>query len=313
MHNCGFFTRDTMWFKNLFLYRFTERFELNESKLQEQLGSHAFRTCGSLEPSTSGWAAPLGPHAHSLLHLADGFLMLCLQRQDKILPPAVINELVAERVLQIEDAEHRPVRRKERENIRDEILTDLLPRAFTVTRRTFAYIDLRNQWLVVDTGTAAGAEEFTSTLRKSLGSLKIIPPRTRERPAGVFTDWLSQQSTPEDISLENECELRSADKEGNLVRCRGQDLYTDEIRGHLEAGKECIRLALTWNDRLAFTLDETLCIRRLKFLDLVQEQIEQDAGDSAADLFDAQFAIMTLELAAFLPRILELFGGEDTQ
>ncbi len=301
-----------MWFKNLSCYRLLEPFSLTETQFEESLKRREFRPCGSLEQFTLGWVAPIHPNGNSLIHVANGFIMICVCKEEKVLPPAVINDMVSEKTFEIEKKEQRKIRKKERENIRDDIIHTLLPRALSFTRRTYAYIDTRNNWLIVDSGTTNSADELTSYLRKTLESLKIKPPSTKDRPALVFTRWLEEQRTPADISLENECDLRSTDKETNIVRCKRQDLFSEEIQAHLEAGKECIKLALTWNDRLSFIVDENLTIKRLQFLELIQDQAAEVDSQDKAQLFDTHFVIMTLELAAFLPKLLELFGGEDT-
>ena len=72
-------------------------------------------------------------------------------------------------------------------------------------------------------------------------------------------------------------------------------------------------MALSWNDRLSFVLDDTLGIKRLRFLDLVQEQAADVEAADETERFDVDFSIMSLELSAFLPRLLELFGGESAQ
>ena len=71
-----------------------------------------------------------------------------------------------------------------------------------------------------------------------------------------------------------------------------------------------IKLALSWSDRLAFVLDENLSVKRLKFLELIQEQAAEIETDDEIGQFDADFSIMTAELAQFLPRLLELFAEE---
>ncbi|MDA1342536.1 MAG: recombination-associated protein RdgC, partial [Proteobacteria bacterium] len=73
---------------------------------------------------------------------------------------------------------------------------------------------------------------------------------------------------------------------------------------------EVIKLALSWADRLSFVIDKSLSIKRLRFLDLVQEQLEDIEIDGDDMRFDVDFSIMSAELGLFLPRLLELFGGE---
>jgi len=187
----------------------------------------------------------------------------------------------------------------------------LLPRAFSFSRRIYAYIDPKGGWLVVDSSSAKKTDELSSLLRQCLVSLPVTPLATRERPATIMTSWLNEGMAPTDIVLDSECELRDPGEEGGIVRCKKHDLSVPEIQNHLEAGKEAIKLVVTWSERLSFLLDDSLSIKRLRFLDLVQEEAAEVEAESAAERFDADFAIMSLELSNFLPRLLELFGGEN--
>ena len=69
-------------------------------------------------------------------------------------------------------------------------------------------------------------------------------------------------------------------------------------------------LHIASEDRLSFVLDQRLTVKRLKFLDIVQEAAREVDAQSAAERFDADFAVMSLELARFLPRLVDAFGGE---
>jgi recombination associated protein RdgC len=78
----------------------------------------------------------------------------------------------------------------------------------------------------------------------------------------------------------------------------------------LDSGKEVIKLAMLWADRLSFIMNKNFSIKRLRFLDLVQDQLKDMDIEDEATRFDVDFAIMSAELGVFLPRLLELFGGE---
>lgn len=300
-----------MWFKNLAIFRFTEPFALTAAEFEEKLQLRPFHPCSAQQDSSSGWTPPLGRHSQQLVHSADGFMMFCMQKEEKVLPTAVVNELMLERTQEIEDREARKLAKKERATIKDDIIFELLPKAFAFSRKTFAYIDSKHGWLIVDAASAKKAEDLLALLRKCLESLPVIIPTTREKPSTIMTEWLFTGETPSDIVIEDECELHAPGEEGGIVRCKRHDLGLPEIKNHLDNGKLVIKLALTWADRLAFVIDEHLAVKRLRFLDLIQEQVQDTDTSDSAQLFDAEFSIMTLELAAFLPRLLELFGGEN--
>jgi len=298
-----------MWFRNLTLFRLVEPLPLNAEALTTRLESHAFQPCLSHQPSSAGWTAPLGRKARDLIHAVAGRWLFCLRTEEKLLPAIVINQALAERVAMIEDEQRRPVRRREKQELREQLVHELLPRALTRSRRSYAYLDTTSGWLVVDSASPRIVEELTGALRKALDSLSIAPPRIKQSPAAVMTAWLVAGQAPADFTFGDVCELQEGGETGGVVRCRGQDLTGDEIRAHLDAGKQAVQLGLIWKGRVAFVLDEALLVRRLHFLDVVQESL-RDGADSAEALFDAEFALMTGELALLLPRLLELFGGE---
>ncbi len=302
-----------MWFKNLSLLRFTEAFTLSAEELQERLETGRFQACGSLQPMSYGWTPPLGRDDGPLVHATGGRFMICALREEKILPSSVVNEILAEKIAEIEERKGTPVRKKERDALRDDIIHDLLPRAFSFTRKLYAYIDPNAGWLVVDSASAKKTEELASWLRRCLESLPVALPSVHERPASVMTRWLAEGAPPAGIAIESECELRATDEEGAVVRCKNHDLSAPEIQNHLVVGKEVVKLAVNWNDRLGFVLDDALGIKRLRFLDAVQDQATDIEATDEAERFDADFSIMSLELADFLPKLLELFGGENTQ
>ncbi|MDI1276225.1 recombination-associated protein RdgC [Methylobacter sp.] len=300
-----------MWFKNLSIFRLTEDFTLAPADLELKLEQMAFRPCGSHEEFTFGWTSPLGKSSEQLVHSANGFLMLCGKKEERVLPASVVNEMMQEKILETEEQQGRKLSKKERTAIKDELIFELLPRAFTFSNKTYAYIDPKGGWLIVDAASSKKAEDLLSSLRKCLGSLPAVPLNTIEKPVKVMTEWLVNHQAPDDITIEDECELRSPEEEGGIIRCKRHDLSLPEIKNHLDTGKEVIKLAVNWADRISFIIDENLAVKRLKFLDLIQDQVSDINTDSEAEQFDVDFSIMSLELANFLPRLLELFGGEN--
>ncbi|MBK8181820.1 MAG: recombination-associated protein RdgC [Candidatus Competibacteraceae bacterium] len=299
-----------MWFKNLTLFRFSEPFSPTPETLAEQLPPYAFQPCSSYQPLATGWAPPLGRKAVELVHTVASRSLVCLRTEEKLLPAGVLNQMVAERIAVIEDQQRRPVRRREKQDLRDQLVEELLPRALIRGRRNYAYLDTVGGWLVVDSANRHGVEAVTGLLRRTLGTLPITPPKVKQSVAAAMTAWLAEGRSPLDFAFGDSCELREPGEDGGVVRCRGQDLTGDEIRGHLAAGKQLTQLGLIWNGRIAFVLDEELVIRRLQFLDVIRESLDDSVTDSPEAVFDAQYALMSGELALLLPRLLELFGGE---
>ena len=301
-----------MWFRNARVFRFTKPFEITAEALEEKLQEDAFKPCGPQETSRQGWVPPMGKHSDLLVHSAGGYHLIALRKEEKLLPASVIKELVDEKAEMIEAEQHRKVRRKEKDELKEEVTLEMLPRAFSKNRRCYAYLAPADGVLVVDAGSSKQAEDLASTLRKSLGSLPVRPPAVEQAPAFTFTGWLNESiDLPASIELGTECELKDTSEDGGVVRCKGLDLQGDEIRSHLDAGMQVTKLSVTWDDNLSFVLDEELGIRRLKFGDTLQEKLDDVDADDAAARFDAAFSLMTLELARLIPGLLEALGGED--
>lgn len=301
-----------MWFRNARVFRFTKPFEITAEALEEKLQADAFKPCGPQETSRQGWVSPMGKHSDLLVHSAGGHHLIALRKEEKLLPASVIKELVDEKAEMIEAEQHRKVRRKEKDELKEEVMLEMLPRAFSKNRRCYAYLAPADGVLIVDAGSAKQAEDLASTLRKSVGSLPVRPPAVEQAPAFTFTGWLNESiDLPASIALGTECELKDTSEDGGVVRCKGLDLQGDEIRSHLDAGMQVTKLAVTWDDNLSFVLDEELGIRRLKFGDTLQEKLDDVDTDDAAARFDAAFSLMTLELARLIPGLLEALGGED--
>jgi recombination associated protein RdgC len=276
-----------MWFKNLQLYRFTKPFELDSETLGQRLAAHSFVPCGSQDTSRSGWTPPLGRHANEFVHATNGYLMVCCKRQDKLLPAVVVNEVLEEKLLKIEESEGRKLPAKQ------------------------AYISPRDNLLVVNAASARRAEELVEDLRTALGSLPVVPLASKNQPIDVMTRWLASARPAPGFTLGEECELRDNADISCVIRCKNQDLTTNEIGGHLKTSMHVSKLALNWQDRIEFLLDEKLIVKRLRFSDLVQDQASEIETDDVAARFDVDFSIMALELSGFFKALLEALGGED--
>lgn len=298
-----------MWFKNLQLYRFTSSFDYTPEQLEESLEQFTFTPCGKLDPSKYGWVAPLGPGHDQLAHVASGHIMLCARKEEKVLPAAVIKEKLADKVAGIEAEQGRKVYRKEQDSLKEEIVHSCLPKAFSRSTLTYAYIAMDQGWLVVDASSSKKAEELTSFLRQTLGSLPVVPPQSSHSPAVIMTDWLKSNTLPEMIELNDECELREPGSDGSIIRCKRQDLMSEEILHHIEAGKQAVKVAVKWDTALSCMIAEDLSIKRLKFSEQLIGEAQDSYDGEAATQFDSDFALMTLTLGKFIPQLINYFGG----
>ena len=298
-----------MWFKNIQLYHLEDKFSLDAEALAQKLSSHSARHCSAMEVMHEGWAKPLGHKGHGLVHQTNGKLLVCLKREDKVVPASLIKEKINEQVVAIEEEQARSVGRKERADIKDSVLQSLLPKALVKHSHTYAYIDIVNQWLVVNASSAKRAEELIALLRKSIGTLNLQPPETVISPEVMMTQFLLQNHKVEgEFTLEDELELRSAAEQSAVIRCKNVEVTSDEVLAHLATGKRVSRLAMNWQEKLSFVLHDNLSIHRIRYnTELIES--EDMGGDEIAQ-FDADFALMSAELDHFIPALLKLHSPD---
>lgn len=297
-----------MFFRNLTLFRFSKSAaEVFDEGLSDHLSNKTLRPVGPLELFSRGWVSPFGGDSEVLNHQQGQYVLLTQGGEDKILPSSVVNEAVSAKAKKLAEDRGKPVGGRERKRIKDEVLTDLLPRAFARPSRLSAYFDRKNGWAVIDTSSRKAAENLLTLLRETVESFPALPLDPAEAPRGLMTDWLSGGTLPDSFALGDECELKDPADQGAIVKARRQDLTASEMQEHLKSGKQVSQLGLVYDDRISFTLGDDLVLRKFKFLDIVTEELERNERDSAEAELDARFALMTLTVNPLLERLDEIF------
>ncbi len=296
-----------MWFKNIFVYRLSADCVITAAALQEKLSTKPLLPCSGLDRQSRGWVSCRGDDR--LIHVINGQILFALGSEQKLLPSTIINRFAKERVADIEAQQGYKVGRKEMKNLKEAIIEELLPRAFAIQRTTYAWLDAIHGRLVIDAASAVKAEELLEFLNKTLDDLPVKLLHTENSPVAAMTDWLAGENAPTGFSIDRELELRATGESKATVRYANHALEGEEILAHIAAGKRATRLGLTWNDRISFVLTEQLQIKRLEFLDIIKEE-SSTLADTADEMFELDFTLMTGELAKMLTDLTEALGGE---
>ena len=295
-----------MFFKNLILYRLHEGCTIDADTLSQQLSALPFRACSASEKSTVGWIPPR-PHCQ-LAHSVGGHILIALKQETKLLPTSVVKRFAKERAEKIEEESGRRVGRKEMRELQEQVADELISRAFSSERTTFAWINPSQGWLAVDATSPARAEALIECLHRSVTGLRIAVPKLAQSPSASMTGWVAETEAPAGFTIDQDLELCSADK--GKVRYTQHTLDGEEIPQHIASGKIVSRLALTWADKVSFLLTDQFALRRLSFLDILKDEAASHA-ESAEEQFDADFTLMAGELSRLLTELVEAVGGEQ--
>ncbi|VEI74125.1 Recombination-associated protein rdgC [Mannheimia haemolytica] len=296
-----------VWFKNVMIYKLTSELALESNRLNELLQETRFTPCSQHDMSKFGWATPLA--GSDLLHFsqANQFLLIS-HKEDKLLPANVVKAETEQRIAELEEKEARKLKKTEKQAVKDQVVSALLPRAFSKHQFTALWLDLDNQLVYVDAASSKRAEDTLALLRKTLGSLPVVPISFTLPPTEVMTNWIAKGHTPSWLNLLEEAELKSFDTD-SIIRCKRQDLEAEEIAQHLQAGKFITKLAIEWEGHFSCVLNEDATLSRLKFADEVREKNDDILKEDVAQRFDADFLLMTEELKLFTEKMIAEFGG----
>ena len=297
-----------MWFKNLVIYRLPADWSMPAGELEEKLAQRALRPCGAFDMHSRGWVH--SSDAQRYVHTTNGQHLVALGVEQKLLPASIIRQVAAERAKELQAEQGYPVGRRQMRELKERVTEELRGRALTRRTVTRAWLDPVNGWLVIDAAGVARAEALVETLRDTLGSLAVQFLETERSPAMSMASWVMLGDAPLRFSIDQDLELRAADKSPTTIRYASHPLEGKEIRAHIQAGMYAARLGLTWRDRVAFVLTEKLQIKKLEFLSVSKDKAEEGAEIDAQEQFDLDFTLMAGELARLLAELSEALGGQ---
>lgn len=296
-----------MFFKNLHPFRLSTEWPITLDALREQLATKPFKPCGSQDHESRGWVPPFD--GGELVHAVGADLLVCMQVEQRILPTAVVQREADKRAKRLEDEQGFNLGRKAMKELREQITQELLPRAFTRIRKTFAWMNVGEGWLVVDAASEKKAEDVLELLRHSLDTFPLALLRTVRSPMSAMAVWLAS-GAPEDFTLDQDFALQSISEDRARATFTGHDPEAAHVTEHLEAGRLPIKLAMTFDDRISFVLTDRGALKRIHFLSVIRDRAAADEHEDAQALFDAELALMTGELLRLLPAIVAAMGGD---
>lgn len=292
-----------MWFNNalIFQYKLDGGFDLNASLTEE-----ALKPCPPHARFIYGWIPAFD---QEMVHEVAGSSLICLGKEERILPRGVINKMLGEKIQQIELAQGRQIKRSEKAQIAEDLEFELLPKSFCVQKKLLAILDGVSQRLIINTSSNNQASQLTSFLRKSIPGIVIEPLCFSENLSLRFAEWIHSPATlPDDFQLASDCLLFSLEDDKKRVHCKGYELPAEEILTLLAQNMATAEISLIWKERIQLTLTHDFTFKKLKSLDyLIDDFNEIKQLEEEYQRQDAALTILGGELRELTNALMKAF------
>ncbi len=297
-----------MQFKNARIFRLPEDFAIESGDFSEKLEHDALKPCGPQDMASQGWISPFNRESEVFCWQSGSAQLLMFAIEEKILPAAVVNQELQEKVSSIQSDTGSKPGRKVQSDMKQEILFELLPQAFTKLKKMGAYIDNELSLLVVDSASQNPAENLVSQLRQTLGSFKAEAFGESSAMATVLTKWVTDGHAEGGFEFGSSIVLETLDEAKSIIRAKNVNYLTDEMQRHIENGYLVTQIGLIFNDRIELTLTHDFAVKSIKFTDVVLDELEHETIESEEQLLDSRFTLLSLELRELYKALFHIFS-----
>ena len=282
--------------KNARIYRLSAPLPVTAETLEQALSEFKARPLSAQEAMHTGFCQPLHASIKPLVtQLLNGVLVVAVKRTEKLLPVAVIAEEMQPKIAELEQEKGRPLSRKEKQALKEELQLSLLPRAFSRSIVTHAYIDMAGNQIIVDTASASKAEDVLALLRKAIGSLPALPWLDNHKLNSQLQLWLQNQSLPAELTLGHNALLKAPDEDGAKAQFANHLLSADEVQSHLQ-DKLVTKLQLSKAEVCDFTITDDGAITGIKWHEMLTSQNDEMGYEDVYARLTADLYLLTTEL-----------------
>ncbi|HBM2815636.1 TPA: recombination-associated protein RdgC [Enterobacter hormaechei subsp. xiangfangensis] len=309
-------------YKNVCIYRLTRDIQLDAAKLRQAMADHPFTQCSSQESGRRGWL--MNADNTPFMLQFDNVIHIVQKKERREVPKEALDAELAKKVDEWEQRMRTTIRRQEKSALKDEVFQTLLPRAFSKTSFTQILINLNTGIIMIDAASARVAEDALALLRKSLGSLPVVPVMAETPPELTMTEWVRHyhERAPEYILIEEKKLTMANLLETGMKASFSNHEVNDIIRELAENNNQITSLSLLVGTeyRLSLVLDADCTFKRIIFSETLKESavakgeetIGEDEDREARQqlINEATFILMAQELSQAFEIIMRALGGE---
>ena len=298
----------SIFFKNAIVYELNNDNLFNKDTIEKAIKSHLFTPCGNLDKTKMGWVSPYNDNnQNDFIVDMQGHLLLRIKKETKILPAPVIKQTLLEKIDKQEQALSRKLTKNEKASLKDEVLIDLIPRAFSKYNYYWLWIDTENKRIIVDCSSFKQAEDILALLRKELGALALTPLSIDKPIEQIMTTWVKEKLNFPPFTLGDQAELKDPLEGNGIINCKNQEITSDEMRVHFDSGKWITKLKISDERGVNYIVNSDLTFKQIKFDSIILDENEDISSDEFDKRLEADFFLMSKTLSNSINGIKNVF------
>jgi len=263
---------------------------------QDMLEQFMFKPCGPHETSRIGFSNnPDGV----LVSEITGNIVMNVTTQKKVVNKYHLSATIKVKAAMLEVEQGRPANKKELMEFESQAIEKLLPETYPQEPKRHTVLITREGRVFVG-ATASVADDITSLIRKTIGTLPIIPlcvnVDANERMTAFVANSLSNE-----ITLGDKVFLTTA--EGRKVGISAGSVYHSEAQDLIKDGSVVTKLALNYEGIIDFLLKDDFTISGIKFDSGMTDEVEPEDRVGS-------FIIQMDELVKMFDNLVGEFDGE---
>ena len=294
-----------MFFKTATLFQLKEAVDFD--KLEAALPNFPLKEVGSQEAFSFG-SMPLIRNSETWSLRSNDCLLMRFGKEEKSLPSAVVREALEVKVAQIELLEGRKVGRKEKADMKEELIFTMRPTAYAKRSDVWMHIDSKAGFIAIYSTSANMIEQAFKHLQTMLGSFPMMPLQAQVSPSATMAHWLLINDLPASLETGATCDIQEPQTMDKAkIAFTNLEPLSDDVTRHLQQGMNVKSLALRWTDKLSFVLHDDLTIRKIKWDDAIKEAAFNDSQGGGLSDMDANFALASLTTHEFFTSLCAWF------
>lgn len=309
-------------FSNILAYRHSNAFDLHKdlAAINQALASKPARLPGKMELNAAGFTEPVGEEGAFIERISPMAYVFAFNLAERMIPGKIVRQQVAAKVKKIEKEQERKVYAREKQQIKDEVLNQMLPRAFIDQKITYGMV--LGPYILIDSSSAKRGEDILSTMRECLGSMPVRPVAVATTPIDAFTRWFTGTDEPVQFHLTGDFKANARSDESDFVNGKGtspeHEGLSDLVR---EYDRRVTVLGLGWGtstgETASFTVNEMIGIKGIKWPESLAEMAADQVGEEDDEdarrvtLLRTTMILLGAELKQLLADLLDALGGEQ--